>query len=76
MFGDRSRQSFIVVGKKWSFCNREHYGVNSFSFNVWYPDSFDGGHSLRLRTYKVHWFIATDSKHVIATDTFEVSQKN
>jgi hypothetical protein len=51
-------------------------GVNSFSFNVWYPDSFDGAPSLRPGTYKVHWFIATDSKHVIATDTFEVPQKN
>jgi uncharacterized protein YxeA len=49
--------------------------VSSFWFNVWYPDSFEGAPSLRPGTYKVHWFIATDSKQVIATDSFEVPEK-
>ena len=50
-------------------------GASSDWFNIWYPDSFAGAPSLRPGIYKVHWFMATDSKHVIATDTFELPQK-
>jgi hypothetical protein len=48
--------------------------IDSFSFYVSYP--FGRAPSLRPGVYKVHWFIATDSRQVIATDSFEVRQKN